>query len=378
MKKIVFIAPFSWIGISNPLINTAIYLADKGYQIDIYTVFNKTNTERGINNYDFNNEKINVFILRKNIFQRVKSKISNKKYSYFISAVNDEKYDLYIAFDLEGLRIAAQLSEKTGTKYIFFSLEIEEIDQVLTEDQYIAQSALLTITQSENRKKVLESVYKLAKNNIHILPNSCFGPIIDKNKQYFNELFELNKNIRIVLCIGTLNMDTCVDTLIKSIEYFPTGYCLVVHGWFADEETKDIYKSYKKKYPNRVFYSNEIKSNKDLIYQSCDFGVVAYDPKNENLKYALGASGKMFEFLKYGVPLIVNDIPGAKNLIEDTGCGLVIENINMIPQLLSKINSNYDNYKKNCYKQFLLNQFDKQLSLLIKNASFNNILDYNE
>lgn len=282
---------------------------------------------------------------------------------------------MYIAFDLEGLRIAAQLSEKTGTKYIFFSLEIEEIDQVLTEDQYIAQSALLTITQSENRKKVLESVYKLAKNNIHILPNSCFGPIIDKNKQYFNELFELDKNIKIVLCIGTLNMDTCVDKVIKSISNLDSDYCLVLHGWFTDKEIRNIYYQFKEKYPGRIFHSNKILSNKDLIYQSCDFGIVTYNPTSENLKYSMGASGKMYEFLKCGVPLIANDIPDAKNLIEDTGCGLVTDDFKMIPQLLNKINSNYDYYKKNCYKQFSLNQFDKQLSLIIKKSSFNNILD---
>jgi len=367
LTNIAFIAPYSWIGISNPLINSAIFLADLCHQIDIFTVYNKTNEQRGINNYNFNNKKINVFTLKRNVFQKIKSKFDGKIHSHFISRIDATLYNLIIAFDLDGLRIASDISKLIKVKYIYFSLEIEDKQQIFSKDQYSAQNAILTITQSELRKKVISNLYKIPKKRIYTLPNSCFGPIIDNDSSYFSNLFKLNNKVKIILCIGTLHEDTCIDKIIESITNLSENYCLVLHGWFAGDKIKNIFINYKRKYPNRIFHSDKILHDNKIIYESCDFGIIAYNPITDNLKYVMGASGKMFEFLKYGVPLISNNIPLAKEMIEDSGCGLVVNNFNEISQVLDTINNDYNTYKINCHNQFSYYEFSNQISKLYKN-----------
>jgi len=374
LKKTAFIAPFTWIGISNPLINSAIFLAQMGYQVDIYAIYDKINANKGINNFDFNNKKINVFLLKKKFLLKIKSKIDGNIFSHFRSSIDGNQYRVLFAFDLDGLRIAADITKKTKNKYIFFSLEIEKSHQLSSKDRMNANNAFMTITQSESRRRELSKLYNIPISNINILPNSCFGPTINEKKNYFSELFKLEKDVKIILCLGTLSADHCVDKIIESISNLPPKYCLVLHGWFVDDETENTYNIYKNKYPNNIFHSDIILLNNDLIYQSCDFGVIAYNPISTNLKYAIGSSGKMFEFFKNGVPLIVNDIPDAKDMIQTKGCGLVANNFNSISTLLYDLDSNYKSYQKNCYSQFSLNQFDHQFSYLINNTALKKLL----
>jgi glycosyltransferase involved in cell wall biosynthesis len=354
LKKIVFIAPFSWIGISNPLINTAIYLADKGYQIDIYTVFNKTNTERGINNFDFNNEKINVFTLRENLFQKVKSKLTDKSYFYFLSQIDVHKYNLLIAFNLDGLRIVAQLSEKTGIKYIFFSLEIEEPDQLLPMDLDIAQNAVLTITQHESRKVLLSELYDIEMDDIYIIPNAPMGKTLMGKKNYFFQNYSIPDTKKIVLITGTLGADHCVDKIIGTVPTWGDDFVCVLHGWFVGELTEKLFKNMKNKYPERIYHSDKILPfhEKNTIFQSIDIGFVSFDPRNDNLRYAIGSAGKLYDFLRCGKPIIVSALPFAKEMIEEKGCGYIINEYSLLPEIFEKVEENYESLVKNCFSIF--------------------------
>ena len=367
MKNIAFIAPYSWIGVSSPLINTAIFLANKGHQIDIYTVFDKTTAEKGINNFDFNNKKINVFILRKNTFQKIKSKLDgNNYYSFFLSKIDTHNYDLLIAFDLKGLRIAAQLSKKTGIKYIFFSLEIENPNQISSRDRVSSKNAILTITQHASRRTVLSKLYGIGIENIYILPNAPIGAVLKAKKKYFHQNLDIPKEKLIVLVTGTLGKDHCVDKIINTVLSWEDDYVCVLHGWFVDDISEKLFIKVKDEFPDKIFYSGKMLPfhEKYTIFQSVDIGLVAFDPYNDNFKYASGAAGKLYDFLCCGVPIVANDIPNAKELIEQPNSGLIVDKFSQLPFALEKIISSYEYFSENCYKNYQKYEFSRNFDYI--------------
>ena len=73
--------------------------------------------------------------------------------------------------------------------------------------------------------------------------------------------------------------------------------------------------------------------------------------------YTGAAAGKLFDFIQCGVPVIANNLPGMKNLVEDNGCGIVVNEMEEIAHALSVINADYKLYSDKSYKTFLKYDF---------------------
>ena len=61
------------------------------------------------------------------------------------------------------------------------------------------------------------------------------------------------------------------------------------------------------------------------------------------------APNKIFEYARYGVPMISNDIPGLSYIFKLYGCGEVVSdlaNINQIIEAINGIMSSYSRYSK--------------------------------
>ena len=80
----------------------------------------------------------------------------------------------------------------------------------------------------------------------------------------------------------------------------------------------------------------------------------------ENLLYVGTAAGKIFEFMKCGVPLVSNELPGMRALIEGNSCGVVVRGPEEIRDALKIVDDNYSAYRKNCFKAFPKYDFGKK------------------
>jgi glycosyltransferase involved in cell wall biosynthesis len=115
-----------------------------------------------------------------------------------------------------------------------------------------------------------------------------------------------------------------------------------------------------------VFFSLKPVDMSDLpnVYASADIGVACYMNINENYALIAKASGKLGYYLKYGKPLIVNDIPSLRTFVEGYGCGVVISDLSSTQEwstAISTIRDNYDRYSANCRKAFR-EEFDFDVS----------------
>jgi len=64
------------------------------------------------------------------------------------------------------------------------------------------------------------------------------------------------------------------------------------------------------------------------------------------------SSGKLSAYLYRGLPIIVNDITGPRNLIEAYRCGICVQDMNDIASAIKEIINNYDFYSMNAIKCF--------------------------
>jgi glycosyltransferase involved in cell wall biosynthesis len=89
------------------------------------------------------------------------------------------------------------------------------------------------------------------------------------------------------------------------------------------------------------------------MVRGADVGIALYDGRvSENMYYAGYSSGKIAQYLKCGIPIIVNNIPLMQELINQYKCGFCINDLKEIAPALKEIAFRYDYYAKGALEAF--------------------------
>lgn len=348
--------------ISNPLMNTVQYLCQLDYYVDIYG--------KQIKNFDlplFDNEKVQYIIPTQSKRSIPYLNRILRLYSVYKHYLRGKRYDFFVGFDPDGLQDAACLGILTKTPYIYHSLEIVSASYLTSfkscTKKYIERMlnkyALFTITQDELRVNLLEKNNRISRKKIKIVYNSSLGNVIKVKSDWLRNNLAIANDKVIVLAVGSLIKEHMIEEIVACSLTWPDKYVLVLHGWFPREKIENKIKQYSKKYPERIYISDKVLSFKDkyLVFSSADVGLVFFKPLNENMRYAGASAGKLFDFIQCGVPVIANNLPGMKNLVEDNGCGIVVDEIEEIAHVVSAIIADYKLYSDKSYKAFLKYDF---------------------
>lgn len=347
-------------GISTPLINTAKFLASQHYSVDIYIQHSDALEMLGLALHDFPESNIHIYDCRCWIYKCCLGfKWAAREIEYFLRNIKRRKnYMFCIGFDPEGLIRAASFATLWGIPYLYHSLEFYESANFIKRlELYCASKALLILTQDEQRKAQLTQLLRVEEEKILISTNSPIGDCLLTKDRYFHKKFSIPANKKIVLFTGSIIEECYPMELVESVSNWPDEFVLVLHGWVPNIAFAKSLNNRIKEQKGRVFLSTDIlpADKKYIIFQSVDIGVVLFKPVNLNLTYAAGSAGKLYDFMRCGVPIIGNDIPGMKMLISNNRIGEVIDQISSINLALSKIMMDYSEYAKNSaqvYKKY--------------------------
>jgi len=186
-----------------------------------------------------------------------------------------------------------------------------------------------------------------------IIPNK---PYLDSSlslvkNDYFEDLFERELvNKKIILYQGIFNYpERKMDSLCDSLEYLPNDFVICLMG-----EDNDYKLKLKEKYKNdkRIFFLPYIKApNHLLITKRAYIGYLSYNSEANNISNSLNtlfcAPNKIFEYSKYSIPMLSNDIPALKFLFDSFHSGLVSNNDSFsIAQAILDIDENYSDYSR--------------------------------
>lgn len=375
MKRIALIAPFGWAGISAPLYSTVEYFSTKNYSIDIFFDENNFCAELGLNKplFDFKNTQVFFFTFTQKIEFTIinEVEVSNKNLAFikFFKKSANQNYDFLIGYDEEGVIRAGLCNLYFGFKYFYHSLEFYELKNKTKEaEKYFAARAKRVFTQCKYRSTILAELLEIPKNKISTVYNTSLGNCLIKKDTYFHTLFDIPKDKKIILATGALMFITGIDKILKSLKNWDDNFVLVLHGTIVEKEMKDLIYSTLNQYPTKIFHSKEKFMHKDKfkIFLSSDITLMYYEPINLNLKYAAWSSGKFFDSIRCGTPVIANNIINMSTLVEDNGCGIIIKDFTNIHNFFHKIINNYEFYKNNCFHTYLKFKFKDSFELALK------------
>lgn len=354
---------------STSVINSAIFWDSIGYNVHIYC-----------EKPDLIRFPLPVFP-EKNI-KFIISEISNKaiiddivfRFKYF----TNNKYEWVIGFDNGGVIRGGISTVFTKCKLIYHSLEFyEPVNRSLKHkiikliEIIFSFKARFIFSQDTYRIKFLKNDLYQRNSKFRIIYNSPSNVKLDIRPNYFRNLFKISEDKIIVLCVGSLIKEHYVKELINSINTWSDQFILILHGWFPDDELKQYILNMQERFPNKLFISEKFLSDneKHIPFQSCDIGFVGFKPVTNNLKFAAGSAGKIFDFMGAGKPVLAFNTPGMKEIIELNNVGKTFDLSNQIYPTLLNILDNYKEYSSNTIK--VMNDYDffKQYSKVYKDIN---------
>ena len=313
----------------------------------------------------------------------IKNNVSVKKLSktklslffylrFFISQLSSclkTKADIYFAsdfFSLPACIIAAKI-RRTKTFYdsreIYTELPFHDSKPLVKKLFKVLEGFLIkrvenVFTTGEMDSQYIEKLYSLKKT--YLLRNL---PIIRKNiiPVDYHSKYNMPENGIIILYQGIIVKGRGIDTYFKTVQ--GSGEHLEFYKHLSDEFNIS----------DRVIFVGKISQDEILNYTAGAFaGLSLIDNISINNYYAL--PNKLFEYVMSGLPVIVNNLPQMKKVVEDYDIGEVIDNVNE-DELISVLKNWIENKnvyvlrKDNCKKASLElnweNEFNKIYYLFV-------------
>ena len=140
-----------------------------------------------------------------------------------------------------------------------------------------------------------------------------------------------------------------MEEFIHAVNDMPEEYLLLAMGR-GDKMFEELKRQYSSK---KIVFIDFIRPPYHLLVtQMAHVGVLSYFPNNKSFIDVLNpiycAPNKIFEYTRFSLPMISNDLPSLKNVFQEFQCGEVVDyplTSIRIKNGLNNIFQNYEDYK---------------------------------
>jgi hypothetical protein len=232
------------------------------------------------------------------------------------------EYDLVIGVDRHGLIEASILSRLTGTPFVFLSFEImfesETSSRYKRMERRASNTVSLWMVQDEVRAGQLLAENRLQPAAKMLLPLASAGHG-DLSARRLRDHLHVPADKQVAIVIGSVTGWSMVARILRGVASWPPNWALVVHerhGRTRASLGSDL-TAVRSLLGERIFISDSASTTVDdlgSILAGVSVGLAFYEPdfkgfhSGRNLKYLGLASGKISTYLRYGIPVIMNDI----------------------------------------------------------------------
>lgn len=207
-----------------------------------------------------------------------------------------------------------------------------------------------------NRAQITKGIFQL-KDLPTVLPNkvivdeSEFYKIPSDIKRIIEEVIAKTAGKKVILYQGIfLDEERRLAEFCEAVSQMPDDYSFIAMG-----KGSGMYDNLKEKYESdKILFIPFIRPPYHLlITKLASIGVLSYFPRKGPVAYTLNpiycAPNKIFEYAKYGIPMISNDIPALKYVFLEYHCGECIPypmSTENILNVIMKVMNNHSDYQK--------------------------------
>lgn len=287
-----------------------------------------------------------------------------------------DRSDVYIGGDDGGCHLLRIFYQLFKTKYVCFLLEYPDIDDVSQLKRI--EDADMLITHDHWHSDFLKQYCKLDGKEILYLPNATFTDEYRGTSDFLSKRLDLDSEKVIILHSGGLGKMFMCKEFAESARKWSKDKVLVFHTSHS-VKNDPYYASMVQaiKGHDNVLFSMKPVSNEDLdkLVASSTIGVALYSVEELGYRaeYMGVAAGKIGNYLKCGVPVIVNRLPSL-SYIEEFKCGILVDNIDDVETACDEILAHYEEFREGayrCYKEMwhpkqYLESIEKELLYSLK------------
>jgi glycosyltransferase involved in cell wall biosynthesis len=308
--------------------------------------------------YNFSSSNGIKFIKRSSFFERLKRKLFNKycliwpsKIFSLLRNINFFfKYDLIVSVDREGLIEAASLSKFLRIPLLHCSFEIyfhSETSKNFKKIEIEASKQVdFWIIQDEIRAKALVEENKLLTSKSILIPVSSRG-LGEFSEERLRDKLGILPHIKVAIFMGSLYPWTMFKQVLDQAGALPDNWAIIINERYGQAQKYLLDLSFdKSSIGKNIYISNENMEFVDkmgYVLSGIDAGIAFYDPTFEDPSSGLNlvnlglASGKIATYLRYGVPIVINQIGLYATLANDNNFGIVIGHPDELSEALSII-----------------------------------------
>lgn len=356
---ILFLCPFGHVALTPSVRYLALTLAEAGFMVEVLTLEN-ISSPRFIISHQNITVRCMPWRLRK--FHEPAFKVIVGFSLWALGQYLRRCYRCVVGVGIRGLYIGAILTLIRRTPLVYHSLELypswerrNPLSRVAKAvERWANRRCNFTIIQDELRASILSKDNRVPMNRIVFMPNAAPGKASRIRSSYLREKFSITSEKKIILFAGTLfgrNLPTL--SLVCMAQPWPDDWVLVLHSnaILSDVFLNEIRKADSK---SRVVLSCEPLDADQIgkLISSADIGLAIYDPKDDNMLNMGLSSGKLAEYLRYGLPVVVSDLRYTADIVSQYNCGIVIDRLESLENAIKIILTNYDIYAENAIRCF--------------------------
>ncbi len=301
--------------------------------------------------------------------KKVNNRLSGQALDRFARIAGKETghYDVAYCVDATGL-YAFKKSGVTADATINISFEILDLefgtrDETLVKIKEVERSMMKNevdhvIIQDRFRAALLNRTLGFTIDNFLYLPNS-----VEKGNEdighgdFFLKKFNLPRDTKLVLSAGMIGEAVCSLAIAEVIGKWNTALPVrvVFHERLAGKTDTPYLERIRRSGGEKLLLSLEPLPYDQLyeLFSSASVGLAIYNKEyGDNFGIIGSASGKLFQYIKFGLPVIVSNLPGLADLVRDFDLGEVVESVEDIPRAIEDVFEKYEFYSANAKKAF--------------------------
>jgi glycosyltransferase involved in cell wall biosynthesis len=282
-----------------------------------------------------------------------------------------ERFDYYrhICMDPHGFLLCKELFP--GSRPIYYSLELylkddyldtyypprlmRELNRLMDRERTMSDDIGALIIQSKEKEELFKKDYGLPEDlPVFILPVTYTGAAVNGKSNYLREMYGIAEDRRIAIHLGGMNdWFSCIE--IAEVFSRMPGWVLFFQGNHSNDYLKRFDRvicgeKAKNIIVSRTFYDQ--LDSLDRVMMSADLGIAWYNNISKNFTHTGRSSGKIAAYMRFGLPTIAKNYPSMVDAIEDTGCGLCVDEYDEIEEAVKKIEGNFKFFSENAFREY--------------------------